>query len=127
MRFFGEPVPYNTMRYPTVGDWNIGPRSGDIHVLTAQLGNDDYEFLVMLHELIEAKLCQKRGITDEAVTAFDRGFEDVRAVGNTDEPGDDPQAPYRREHFFATNIERLMAAELDVDWKQYEDAVNALT
>jgi hypothetical protein len=35
------------------------------------------------------------------------------------EPGDDPRAPYYREHQFASGMERLMAAELGIDWQQY--------
>lgn len=38
-------------------------------------------------------------------------------------PDDRPQIPYRREHFTATNIERQVAAELGVDWKEYEQAI----
>ena len=35
-------------------------------------------------------------------------------------------APYRKEHFFATNLERLLAAELKVDWFEYDRYVDAL-
>ena len=41
-------------------------------------------------------------------------------------PGDNINAPYRREHFFATNIERLFAGELNVDWFEYDRYVDAL-
>lgn len=37
-----------------------------------------------------------------------------------------PNAPYRKEHFFATSLERLFSAELDVDWQEYERFVDAL-
>lgn len=42
------------------------------------------------------------------------------------EPDDQRSAPDCREHFFATNLERLLAAELDVDWFQYDEYVNGL-
>jgi hypothetical protein len=42
------------------------------------------------------------------------------------EPGDHEHAPYRREHFFATNLERLLSAELGVDWFEYDRDVDAL-
>lgn len=118
-------IPHCLQRYETVGDW-ILEEPDAIIVKVSDLGNEDFNFLVALHELIEAKLCQKRGISEAAITAFDMAFEAKRLVGNTDEPGDDPQAPYRREHFFATNIERLMAEQLGVDWREYEEAVNSL-
>ena len=41
-------------------------------------------------------------------------------------PGDHPKAPYRAEHFFATNLERLFSSELGVDWFEYDRDVDAL-
>lgn len=120
-----KTIRHGDQRYDTVGDWLFNRRT-HLHVLVSRMGNRDYEFLVGLHEMIEAWLCQKRKIYEVAITAFDVAFEEKREPGNTDEPGDDPQAPYRREHFFATSIERLMAAELGVDWAEYEKVVNGL-
>jgi hypothetical protein len=76
-------------------------------ITVSRMPDERYEFLVGLHELIEAYLCKTRGISEASVTAFDTG------VGaNLDEPGDDPRAPYHNEHVFATKVERMMAAEL---------------
>ena len=36
------------------------------------------------------------------------------------------RAPYRKEHQFAENIEKLVARELEVDWPQYNRAVERL-
>ena len=85
-----------------------------------------FALLVALHELIEVALCEERGITCEQVDNFDKSFELHREPGNKDEPGDDPAAPYRKEHFFATNLERLLAAELGIDWAEYERKLNEL-
>jgi hypothetical protein len=41
------------------------------------------------------------------------------------EPGDDPRAPYHKQHVFAENIERLLAAELGVDWSAYDKEVSS--
>ena len=82
--------------------------------------------LVAVHELVEVLLCKHRGITAAKVDAFDKAFEKARKPGNEDEPGDDPKAPYRKEHFFATNIEALLSAELGVDWAKYEREINDL-
>lgn len=114
-------------RYDTVGDWQLG--DGTIHITVSALGDPDYEFLVGLHELVEAYLCQKRGIPEQLVTAFDNLFEAERAAGKhgpEDEPGDSRRAPYGKEHRFATRIERLVAAELGVDWEKYQAAIAAL-
>jgi hypothetical protein len=118
-------IPHNEHRYETVGDWWFD-EDGSLQIRVSDMGNEDYAILVAVHELIEVLLCKKRGITDEAVSAFDTAFEDARVEGNTDEPGDDPKSPYRAEHLFATGIEKLLAAELGVDWKTYDEAVNAL-
>lgn len=119
-----KTIPHAEQRYPTVGDWI--EEGGGLIVAVSDMGNDDFAFLVGLHEMIEGWLCLRRRIDQGAVDAFDVAFEAARQPGNTDEPGDHPDAPYRREHFFATSIERLMAAELGVDWAEYEKAVNAL-
>jgi hypothetical protein len=81
---------------------------------------------VALHELIEVTLCEERGITCEQVDAFDKAYERTRPKGDESEPGDSPDAPYRKEHFFSTSIERLMAAELGVDWAKYDEAIYKL-
>lgn len=114
-------IPHPHQRYETVGDWQIKPQR--IEILVSRMGNRDYEFLVGLHELVEAWLCLRRGIQDADVTKFDEQFESDRKAGAHSpeaEPGDDARAPYRKEHFTATNIERIIAAELGVDWAEYE-------
>jgi hypothetical protein len=113
--------PYSEMRYDTVGDYLYN--DDEMNVYVADLGNDDMNFLVGIHELIEMYLTKKRGISEESISDFDKQFEENRPEGNTDEPGDDKNSPYKREHFFATTIERLIAAELNVDWKEYDDKV----
>ena len=118
-------IPHSEQRYKTVGDYWY-PTEHTQEVRVSRMDNADYEFLVMLHELIEAHLCRKRGIKEEAITAFDTAFEAVREEGNEDEPGDSPEAPYQKEHQFATSIERQLAAELGVDWDAYDKAIYAL-
>jgi hypothetical protein len=95
-------------------------------VRVSDMGNDDYHFLVLIHELIELHLVNKRGILIEDIDAFDKKFEEDRSKGihsQDEEPGDSCYAPYRKEHLFATNIERLLAYELGVDWEEYGKTV----
>jgi len=99
MQFVLRTVPKEELRYPTVGDWIPEKDGGEIQVL--KIGNEDYEFLVMVHELVEYYLCHRRGITDEEVCEFDKKYYES---GKEGEPGDDPQAPYWREHSIATVI-----------------------
>lgn len=127
MKIIIETVPHKSQRYETVGDWYRDPDQPNVlHIKVSEEIGTKPAMLVALHELVEVLLCEDRGITQEQVDDFDSNFEFHREDGNTDEPGDDPAAPYRKEHFFATNIERLMGAEYGVDWKQYDDAINAL-
>jgi len=125
MKITIQSIPHSEQRYETCGDWLFN-ENGDLNIWVSETNNNDYTFLVGLHEAIEAYLCLKRGINEEDITKFDIEFEKQREVGNTDEPGDNKYAPYRKEHFFATNIERLIAAELKVDWQDYDDEINKL-
>ena len=86
----------------------------------------NYEFLVAIHEAIEAMLCKRRHIDERLITQFDINFEKHREADNYDEPGDSEHAPYRKEHFFATNIERQIALELGIDWLKYNKKINSL-
>src|SRR5690348_18295820 len=132
-----ETIPHATHRYPTVGDWywrtsnvfdgveKIGETT-TLHIKVSEELPEKEALLVALHELIEVTLCKDRGITEKQVDEFDMEFEKNRPEGDESEPGDHPEAPYRKEHFFATNVERLMASELGVDWVEYENHINGL-
>lgn len=85
--------------------------------------------MMAIHELSEVLICHHRGVSQKAIDRFDIRFEKDRKAGlhgKSDEPGDDSRAPYFREHCFATGIERLLAAVLEVDWNKYAEAVEAL-
>jgi len=120
-----EVIPHSQQRYPTCGDWILG-QGGELLVLVSEMKDEDSEFLVALHELVECYLCKKAGVTDEQVTEFDKAFEVKRTSGNTDEPGDDPKAPYRTQHQCATLIEMIVCREMGKDWKEHEENVNRL-
>lgn len=119
-------IPHHDQRYPTCGDWILDPEKRQLTINVSEVDNWKMEFLVGFHEMIEAVLCLDREITTAQVDQFDLAFEAQRSVGDDSEPGDHPDAPYRKEHFFATSLERLMAAELGVDWQQYENRLYEL-
>lgn len=128
MRIVIETVPHSQQPYPTCGYWTT-LSDGSVRIAVSETGNDDYNFLVALHELYEQKLCAKRGIKERDVDAFDIEFEAKRAkalVLSNAEPGDDKNAPYQREHCEATGIERIAAAALGVKWSEYETVINSL-
>jgi hypothetical protein len=138
MKIHIETIPHSSQRYPTVGDW-FYDTDGTLHIKVSQMSDERYAILVAIHELIETVLCKHRHISQESVDKFDMAFEAEREAliktGGTAkqhaeivgaEPGDDPAAPYNKEHCFATGIERLMAAELDVKWVTYDNEIQNL-
>jgi hypothetical protein len=118
-------IPHSEHRYETVGDyWDEGDTT---QVRISQMGDTRMEFCVMIHELIEEFLCKRRGISEpNAIKPFDEAYEAKRPEGDESEPGDSPDAPYHKEHVFATIIERQVADELELDWEEYSKAVMAL-
>jgi hypothetical protein len=121
-----ETIPHEQQRYPTVGDyWE--DEGGVEQVRVSNMIDWRYEILVAVHELVEWALTKHRGIDEAAISDFDVDYERLRETGVVKgEPGDSAKSPYRREHFFATNLERLLAAELDVDWFEYDQYVDQL-
>jgi hypothetical protein len=126
MDFETKVIKHQEQRYNTVGDWYPNIPQTKMFIRVSDMKNQDYNFLVMFHEIIESYLCHRRKISEPKITEFDVKYEAKRPAGDTSEPGDDPEAPYRKEHFFATSLERLMAAELGVDWGKYDEAVQDL-
>jgi hypothetical protein len=117
MKITSKTIEHSQQRYDTIGDWRID-RKGNIHVKVSKVHNDDFEFLISIHEQIEAFFCQKHGISGKEVDAFDLTF---RGEG---EPGDDRKAPYHKEHVFATKVEKMLAAELGIEWNAYDEYIN---
>jgi len=118
-------IPHTKQKYETCGNYWVD-QNGVRQIRVSDMGNEDYAFLVGLHEQIEQHLCLKRGITEESISAFDIAYEANRPEGDESEPGDHPDSPYRKEHFFATNIERMIALELGVEFAEYSKAVMSL-
>lgn len=119
-----EVIPHAAQRYETVGDYYFDEEE-NLRIKVSKLPDNRMELLIMVHELIEVLLTEYRGIPEQSILDFDLDFEQKR-VGNFDEPGDDVKAPYKKEHCIATSIERLMCSLLDLDWKTYEKACNAV-
>lgn len=133
LRITISTIPHTEQRYPTVGDWIVDPTPNglDVHIRVSTLSDWRRELLVAVHELIEISLLAawKPDPIDQiqkAVDDFDKAYEDNRPEGDLSEPGDDPAAPYQKEHFFATNIERLLAQALGQDWADYDHEVATL-
>lgn len=118
-------IPHANHRYTTVGDWWVD-EAGDLQIRVSQLSDWRREQLIAIHEYAEFLMCKQAGITTNQVDGFDKNFESERAPENEDEPGDEPTAPYVKQHCIATGIERILAAALDVQWKPYEEELGEL-
>lgn len=119
-------IPHAEQRYPTCGDWQFGGDTLTIRV--SDMGNPDYEFLVGIHEAIEAWLAVKRSgpEVEKALDVFDMQYEKDRKEGDNSEPGDDAKCPVYLEHQVATGVERILAGLLGVDWNTYNSSVEEL-
>lgn len=135
-------IDHAEQRYPTTGDWwtewTAGVREFVLQVRVSSVGDWRKEMLVAHHEITEALLCIEAGIDGGHVDAFDIEFEKARTTDfdastttfmfrgkqyDADaEPGDSADAPYYKQHQIATGFERVMAAEMKVDWNLYEQA-----
>jgi hypothetical protein len=120
-----RPVTMQEMidRYGCASAGDYWRENGKLNIRCLKMDNEDYMFLVCLHELIEEYLCTKRGIKEIDIQKFDQDFE---KAGKEGEPGDDRDAPYFNEHQFATEIEMLMCNELGIKWPDYDKAIEAL-
>lgn len=124
MKITIQVIPHDKQVYPTVGDWRWD--GDDLNIYVSSMNNWRYEMLVAFHEMAECLMCKHRGIEQQAVDEFDIQYEKLRKRGDTSEPGDDPSAPYYREHQTATILERILAMELDVNWQKYDETVGGL-
>ena len=77
--------------------------------------NEDIEFIVAVHELIEMWLTKKRGIQEPDITKFD-------IESGLDDPGESKDAPYHKEHMFAVEVEKILCKELGISYEDYYNA-----
>jgi hypothetical protein len=120
MKIIVETVPHRKQRIPgQVGDWVIDA-AGNIGIRVSETGAWRFDASIAVHELVEALLCRNDDVTQEQVDHFDVGF---RGDG---EAGDAHDAPYARQHCFATAVERMLIAAFGLSWDAYEKTVEAL-
>ena len=104
-------IPQDQQRYDTLGDWQL--HKTGVTVQVSDVGNPDYEFAVAIHELVEAYLCKKKGITTKQVDDFDMAYK------GDGEPGDDKDCPYYHEHQTASAVEHIIINAMGIAWTQY--------
>lgn len=139
-----ELIDHKDQRYETAGDWyrqkpygtildsrSFPPRTYllrkpdecDLIVRASRLKNDPdnyFALCVAYHEFGEALACIANGIDEEAVDKFDTHYK------SDGEPGDDPRAPYSRQHNFASACEAILIGAMGLSWGLYEKAIDSL-
>lgn len=97
--------PRKEMRYNTAGDW-VRTKRGNLKITVVPQETAEGTFLLAVHEVIEAYLCHRDGITQKEVDDWDFQQDCVWGrVCKSREPGDSPHAPYYVQHRLATAIE----------------------
>jgi hypothetical protein len=117
-----EAIDPAKIRYSTCGDWQW-LEDGTLRIEVPDFrGNKDSAFLVAIHELVEAWLCNRDGITEAEVSAWDINNPEL------EEPGDSKNAPYHRQHAKAMAIEKKLCQAMTIDWREHqlwvEDSAN---
>ena len=118
---------WRKMRYATTGDYYKTKAGWELVV--ASNGNKDYDFLTLVHELIELYLTDRKGIKEPDKMKFDVWFKKQKHKNlfkKYPEPGVHPGAPYRKEHMFALKIEKMLARELKVGWRDYNNRLTQI-
>lgn len=117
-----ETIARDKMRPEVDGaDWWFDS-NGDLQVRICPMTDWRYEALLGIHEAFEAILCKHNGVTQAEVDTFDQEYDKTHTFDS--EAGDDPHAPYRKEHCLATAAERILCAELGVCWETYDTELN---
>lgn len=129
-------TPHDQQRYDTCGDWYTSSGAGLV-IKVSHLKDRREMFLIAIHELIEAFLCECAGITEISVDEFDKNFDHTcsfsdgrkssRMMITNMEPGDSIDAPYYKQHQIASAIERILAAEVGVSWLEYSKHIEELS
>lgn len=112
-----QTILHEQQAYDTPGNWRFD-QNGNLLIEVSAMGDWRYELLVALHELIEVGICKHRGISQEAVDAFDIQYDEfdffgriVQFVFDLPKLGDNLVVAGRMERFGVTPGEW----DLDVD------------
>ena len=113
-------IPHQQQRYDTAGDWLLDINTDTLVINVSFLGDWKMEACLGIHELIEAIRCMADRVDQNLVDQWDLNFK------GKGEPGDDPNAPYHKQHVQASIVERTLARQLGVDWSKYEQKLEEL-
>lgn len=108
----------NDIRNGGVGDYYLTEDDNlIIKAYMKDVNSYNEAWLIAMHELVEQRLTEMRGIKEPDIDAFDRMI-DLNG-GSADEAGNESNCPYAKEHRFAENIERQLCYEMNINWFDY--------
>jgi hypothetical protein len=116
-----KTIPHKKQRVGEVGDY--WERKGKLTIALSREIGWKYQALVATHELVEYFLVKDRAIPIKKIDEFDKEFYRNNKKG---EAGNSKNAPYFKEHKFSTVVEKMLAKELEVNWREYSKYVEAL-
>lgn len=121
MKITLEVIPHSQQRYNTCGDWQFD-EEGNLNIKVSDTQNTFMNFLLGRHEMDEAMLCLRYGVTTKQVDDYDF----VHPEAGSDSFSDNLDAPYAEYHNDALAAEWVMARLLGVSWKSYNDTIEQL-
>lgn len=134
-----EVIHHLSQRYNTCGDWFLqqrnpiaAPSYQELLIRVSDTGNWKWNMALALHEFVEATLCTGATppVTAKQVDDFDIGWDAKPHLPEYDEPGDDVDAPYHKQHVDATQLEMEFFDDFPHranDWDLYERKLDELS
>ena len=113
-----EFIEQKDQRYPTVGDYF--DTDDAIHFKITRMSTQMFSVAILLHEIHEYFRLAEDGISVEEIDKFDIDHPEL------EEPGDDPRAPYHKQHLESSVIERASIAMSGRLWSEYEKEIDSL-
>jgi len=122
MKIIIETIDHCSQRDPdAIGDWHI-EKDNCIVVRVSKMDDPISELAVAIHELQEAFLCWRKGVSEEEVNLFDfRWAENFKnKLTQSDEPGGEPDAPYHWEHQASNQTENTFVLSCGMSLKEHD-------
>ena len=119
-----ETIPHNEQRYDTAGDYE--DIFDHLRFYISDMGNEDYEFILLLHELIEEHLTRRKGIKISDIDKWDMEEVFKKDPKYSGDPGLSKLAPYHKEHMIALRMEKLFCKTVGIDFNKYNKIYDKL-
>ncbi len=106
-------------------DWYYD-EAGDLQIRISPMSCEAYEHALILHELFEALACRHDGVTQKQVDDFDLAYDKAHPNEPDLGAGDDPEAPYHKQHNLATVVDRLFISSCGLKWADYDSELASI-